>query len=153
MEQYLVTIDPTKTLAQMIEAGKYAHAHEAINEKNFPLNPLAGNSDYRTPPTEVALELIRCETTVTKEIETILDLRGFRPAILTELLALGAKYPELQKRPLVALGSSWVNPSGDRCIPYLGQGGGLRCLYLFLGADSSGVGWLGGHFRFVAVRK
>ncbi len=151
-EQYHVTIDPAKTLAQMIEAGKYDYAHPVIHEKNFPSETSTGNGPYRTAPTDISLVLVHFNKAMkTREIEAELDRRGLRTATLAELLALGAKRPELQRQfPLIALGSSWVGPDGLRRVPCLVGNDDGRDLRLGWG-DPDGK-WRE-DCRFVAVRK
>lgn len=151
-QQYIVTIDPTKTLVQMIEAGKYDYANPDINEMNFPLEKSEGDGPYRTASTDVSLELVHFNKVMTtREIEAELDRRGLRSATLLEILAFGAKYPEIQREfPLVALGSSCVRPGGDRGVPCLGRGGSGR--HVYLGWDVPKGRW-GEDCRVVAVRK
>ncbi|MDI6603226.1 MAG: hypothetical protein QME57_03890, partial [Patescibacteria group bacterium] len=49
-----------------------------------------------------------------------LDQMEYRPVELHELLAFGEQYPDIQRKFLiVALGSVWWSPRGDRCVPYL----------------------------------
>lgn len=74
---------------------------------------------------------------------------GFRPALIEDLLALGAEYPELQKQfPIVALGSVWQDPGGRRRVPYLRWDGGGRDLDLYWFGDDWDERW-----RFAAVRN
>ncbi|MBI4098457.1 MAG: hypothetical protein HY437_00295 [Candidatus Magasanikbacteria bacterium] len=78
-----------------------------------------------------------------------LDRRNLRPAALPELLALGAKNPNLQKEfPLVALGSVWRYWYGSRDVACLDYWLGGRYLDLCWGGDA----WFEG-CRFLAVRK
>lgn len=85
------------------------------------------------------------------ELEDVLrelDKRGLRPATIEELLAFGAKYPELQKQFLVAaIGPISRHPDG-RGVPYLWGNSDKRHLYLGWFGD----GW-GDDCRFLAVRK
>jgi hypothetical protein len=78
-----------------------------------------------------------------------MDKAGYRPAKIEELLALGEFHPDLQREfPIVALGSSWRNPSANLGVPCLSRGGAERDLSLrWFGRDWSG------NCRFVAVCK
>jgi len=76
---------------------------------------------------------------------------NLRPATLPELLAFGAKYPDKQKEfPIMALGSVWIDPDGDRRVHSLGWVEGERELHL--GWDKPGYVW-GDYCRFLAVSK
>jgi len=67
---------------------------------------------------------------------------------LPELLALGAAYPEKQRKSrIVALGSTWSRPVGDRFVPYLDGSPVERGIGLYW---STWAGWLD---EFAAVRK
>lgn len=97
---YPVTVDCSMTLIQMIEAGGYiGYFSEVINQDNF---PITGQGK-----TEVVLQLVNMgKDATTADVLAEMDRRGLRPATLPELLALGAKYPELQVSfPIIALGS------------------------------------------------
>jgi hypothetical protein len=74
--------------------------------------------------------------------------KGLQPLTLKELLHLGVKYPDLQRKDwIVALGSKWRDPYGDVGVPYLyGDGGGRYLNLHWLGSD-----WYP-HWRFAARR-
>lgn len=137
-----VTVDYGMTLEQMIAAGRYDSQNGDITAEHFPLQG--------TGKVEVELHLVHLNKVVsTEEVLAELDRRNLRPAKIEEILALGAKYPNLQKEfPVVALGSVWQRSHGDRYVACLGRWLGERCLDL---------GWFGsdwdGHFRFAAVSK
>lgn len=99
---------------------------------------------------DILIELVHFNRNIwTENALRKLDQMGFRPAELHELLALGAKYPDLQREfPIVALGSVWQGPGGSRYCAYLDRYGSERALYL-LWLD---YGW-GDFCRFAAVRK
>jgi len=159
---YRIAVDWNRTLAQMIGAGNYDWVNSNITQENFPLiapsaeasGPDAG--PYRTSAgngsAETEAVLVRYgKRMTTMAVEADLDRRGLRPATCAELLALGEKHPDLQRRFLiVALGSFWVGPGGYRGVPYLYGGSGRR--RLCLGWDHPDGEW-DGHYRFLAVRK
>jgi len=137
-----VTVDYTKSLSDMIEAGNYNRVNENITADNFPMEDKGEH--------EVKLEYYRFDATVTgEEALKLMDEAGFRPATLPELLAFGAAHPEEQRKfPIVALGSSWRSPGGYLHVPYLCEDARERDLHLC---------WLEHgfvpHDRFLVVRK
>jgi hypothetical protein len=134
-------VDYGKSLAAMIQAGRYDYANSDITEKHFPV---------ASGPTEVSIELVHFDRVMTSdEILAELDRKGLRPATLPELLAFGVKYSEKQREfPIVALGSVWRGWVDLRHVPYLWGDAGLRNLDLdWLG------NWWDVHSRFAAVRK
>src|SRR5262249_21695599 len=122
--RYPVTIKYNKTLQQMIRVGNYRYVSEHIIEQNFPID---GSGT-------VSLELITFyfrRPISSKAAVCAMKRAGYRPSILPELLALGRKYPELQRRfSIIALGSPWVSPYGDRRVPSLDIYEGNRTLSL-----------------------
>ena len=140
--QYVVSVDYGMSLAGMIVAGQYDWKNSDINAKNF---PVAGEGVVETK-----LELIHLNKVAsTDEVEAYLEKNGLRPATLAELLAFGAMFPEIQREfPVIALGSSWVDPDGNRDVPCLNWNGSERYLNLY---------WDGSDWyeicRFLAVRK
>lgn len=139
---FKVEVDYGKTLAEMIESGRYDWTNDDITSKRFPIR---GEGKV-----ERALVLVHPNRMVsTDEALSELDRRGLRPAKIEELLALGITRPELQKEfPIVALGSHWVDPHGDRYFAYLDWDDDERNLRLR---------WYGNVwyeiYRFLAVRK
>ena len=140
--EYLVTVNYGKTLEEMVSAGQYDWSRDNINSTNF---PITGEGVV-----EVNLELVHLNKVVsTDEVMAYLEANGLRAVTLEELLAFGAKYPEIQREfPVIAIGSSWVGPGGDRRVPYLGRSGSERSLSLFWDDDD----WRK-ICRFLAVRK
>jgi hypothetical protein len=160
---YPVPVNLTRTLAEMVSAGKYDYANPNIVEKNFPIQrpsasevAVEGGDPYRTPgiqnsdSTKLVLVHLNKVATTTEVLEHM-DKLGLRPARIEELLALGEKYPDLQRQfPIVALGSVWVLSGGRRFVAYLARGGSRRGLVL--GWVGPGCTW-GELCRFVAVSK
>ncbi len=138
---YLVTVNYDLSLAEMIKVGKYDSVNSGITKKHFPVNGEGTN--------EVVTELVHFNRFIgSDEVIRELDKRGFRPATIEELLAFGAKYPEMQIQfPIVALGSLWRH-LGHRDVPYLWGASRGHDLNL----DWFENGWEG-HYRFLAVRK
>jgi hypothetical protein len=139
---HTVTIDYGMTVEQMVEAGNYDWNNRDINSRNFPAK---GDGAVET-----TLELVHLNKVArTAEVEAYLKANGLRAATLAELLAFGAKYPEIQLEfPVVALGSSWFDPLSDRYVPYLFRRGSERTLSLVW----RGYDWIV-DCRFLAVRK
>jgi len=139
---YQVTVDYSETLEEMIAAGRYDTRNNNISAEHFPVQG--------TGKVDVELHLVHLgRDASTDAVLAELDRRGLRPARIEELLALGAKHPNLQKEfPIVALGSVWRGWFGLRSVAYLeGWRGGRR-----LGLGWGGPGW-GGRCRFAAVSK
>jgi len=87
---YLIAVDYNMTLADMIAAGKYDFVYDEI--RRF---PVWGNGRGRR---EMAAQLIPFgyEEEWDKDISA-LERRGLSPATIVELLAFGAKYPDIQR--------------------------------------------------------
>ena len=142
----LVGSAATEILAEMIAACGFRYVNPDINERNFPPAGLAVDvADMLT----VSQEDLGGSNMTTAEIETAIDSKGYCRATLVELLAYAkAKW---NGRDLVfALGSSWVGPHGNRCVPYLYGIVGGRKLYLFWGNPE--YRW-DSHCLFLVVRK
>lgn len=146
-DQYMVTVDYTKSLADMIDAGNYDGINSQILEQDFPIQ----QTDIENSNTK--LFLVHLNRVVTeKDVLDHMDKMGLRPARIEELLALGQKYPDLQRQfPIAAFGSIHVGPDGHHGVPCLYKGGSTRNLDLWwiIPPDDR---W---HetFRFVAVSK
>jgi len=140
---FLVIVDYSKTLAEMIKAGKYDYINLDINAVNFP-STLTGKQEFK-------VELVRyryAHRISSSEVLADFDRHGYRPATLPELLAFGEKYPDEQREvEIVALGSVWQNGFGSRDVACLYSLNFLRMLSLNL--------WFGGwtDSRFLAIRK
>ena len=141
-EVYPVTINYDLSLKGMVRVGGYDWVNDNIIDKNF---PVTGEGQG-----VVTLELVHCNRPMTSD-EALAELaqRGMRPATLPELLAFGAKYPNVQREfPVAALGSVWRLRFGGRCVPFLWGRSGKRNLNL---------NWLDHRWntrdRFLAVRN
>ena len=141
-QEYPVTVDYSKTLAEMISAGHYNGGNDEITAENFPFD---GEGTV-----EVEVQLVHLNRVAsTDEVLAHLEVNGLRPATLAELLAFGAANPDVQREfSVVALGSSWVSRLGARNVPYLYRRGAKRNLSLYGHGDQ----W-NEICRFLAVRK
>lgn len=139
---YPVSVDYEMSVEELVRRGRYDWSDSDITSKHFPTQ--------RAGKAEVAIELIHFDRDIdSDEALRKLDRMGFRPAELHELLAFGARYPDVQREfPIIALGSVWRGPLGFRHVPCLYGDGSERGLNL----GWFGLGW-GGHCRFAAVRK
>ena len=135
---YKVVVDYDISLAEMIEAGGYDWVNDDITAEHFPLK-----SEGKW---EVEITLLHFNRFISSDVA----IEEADPVILLpELLALGARYPELQKQfPVVALGSVWQYRSGYHAVPYL-WGAGSKC-GLVLGLFEND--W-DPDFRFAVARK
>ncbi len=141
-EVYLVTVPADRTLAQMIEAGKYDWVAEEITPESFP--DVGPTGEY-----ELVLVHIKRVVSTEEAVDEIKKL-GLEPAYIGMLLAFGEKYPEVQRKFLVVgLDSSCVDAFGCRyspCLDVRGRGRSLRLGWV-------GLGWDGHYCRFLAYRK
>jgi hypothetical protein len=148
VELYSITVDYSQSLAEMIAAGHYDWTNSDITAEHFPIKG--------TGAVEVKTQLVHLNRhAMTREVMAELDRRGLRPATIEELLAFGAKYPDMQRQfEIIALGSCWVIPDDCLNVPCLCKNDGGRGLGLRWGYPSpgDGCGW-DGDYRFLAVSK
>ncbi len=97
-----VDVDYSRSLVAMIRQAAFDKINKAINARNFPLV----ERGYR----EVDILLIQFDLPVAPLQAVLLTKeRGYRPATIEELLAIGSQYPDLQRSiPIVALGAARV---------------------------------------------
>jgi hypothetical protein len=128
---YAITVDYTKSLADMIAAGKYNWMNRDITAANFPVTG-KGLSTEQVGTVKLKIVLFHPNRDIESEdVVKELDQKGLCPATLPELLAYGARYRKTQhKFPILALGSSWVHPLGFRFVPRLQGNSRKRCLQL-----------------------
>ena len=141
-QTFKVQVNYSQTLEEMIEEGNYDWVGSDITENHFPLQ---GQGTQ-----EVEIHLFHFGRTMSNEAaEKEMEAKGFRPATLPELLALGRDHPDLQKQfPIVSLGSVWRCPHANSNAPILNRRGGERDLDLYWPE----LDWYG-ECRFAAVRK
>jgi hypothetical protein len=118
-----VSVDYSRSLTQMIMAGRYDEVHRDITPRNFRLTA----TGFR----EIELNLVQFKRPVAPlEAVVLMKAEGYRPATIEELLALGSQYPELQKSvPIGALGSANVIQN-RRFVPCLSGSLSHRALTL-----------------------
>jgi hypothetical protein len=144
-DEIVLSVDYSRTVQEMINAGKYGWTNDNITEKHFPLP-----TELNGKKVSVSTKLFHFNRPInSQDAIKEMDKAGYRPATLAELLALGEKQPELQKEfPIVALGSIWTDALGDRDVPFLDVYGLERRLSLYW----FDFDWYDG-CRFLAVRK
>ena len=121
------------SLKQLIKKGKFDYTNPSIIEENFPPEPIRG---------ELKLFHFDREITSEKAIEEM-KKAGYQPANLYELLTFDWNGQDF----VVALGSVWRHPRGDRLVPSLDEWCG-ECELSLLLFDG---GWFD-YCRFLAVR-
>ncbi len=144
-DEFKLTVDYSRTLQKMIKAGNYDWLNEDVTEKHFPIPSKLSNKNNT-----ILVKLFYFKNPISFESAiNKLDKVDCRPAMLTELLALGEAMPELQKHfPIVALGSVWHNTGDCAYVPILSFSTSWRKLNLaWLGS-----GW-GNYCVIMAVAK
>ena len=138
---FKVTVDYSRSLKEMIAAGKYDYVNPDITEKNFSVKG-SGQS-------EVEVELVHYNKVMTSE-QVLADFkkRGLKPAPIEVGLALGEEKPELQHEFLIVMLGSVRRHWPDRSVPSLWSYSGGRRLRLFYFEDR----W-DDFSRFLAVRE
>ena len=141
-QAFKVVVDYTKTLKEMVLVGKYDWVNENITQDHFPIQ---GSGKQEVQVALFHFGKIMASDQIIAEMEK----QGYRSTRIEELLALGASQLELQRQfPIVALGSVWRGPYGDRGVPVLDRGDARRRL---------GLHWLEHEwhesYRFAAVRN
>lgn len=128
------------SIAELVGRGNYEWYCRDINDRNFRVDP-----DHKA---EIVLKNFPWMMT-TKGVQGEMLKLGLRPATMCELLAFGAKYPDIQRQfPILALGSLWKSPTGYNLVGCLRRLIGERRLCLQM-AD---LHW-DSHWRFAAVRN
>jgi hypothetical protein len=149
-KSFPLSIDYSKSLAESVTAGHYDFANLNITEENFPTT--MGDPEIVDNPTGlhvVEADLVHLDCFVgsygvLREMECL----GLRPGTMRELTAFG-EHSDIQRQYLiVALGSVWTNPIGDRVVGCLWEDAVSRGLRLSKFDD----GWRAGA-RFLAFRK
>jgi hypothetical protein len=113
------------SLEEAIAAGGYDYAHPDITAENFRIHP--GNIVIDA---EFALYPLQREDTSDRLIHE-LGSQKLRPVTLLEILAFGTKHPDVQREhSIVALGSSFMHPSGRLVVPCLSAVDDERVLVL-----------------------
>jgi hypothetical protein len=143
---YMVSVDYTKDLREMIKDGNYDSIDKNITTSRFPFEN-TGRVDLQI--ILIYFNRYMSNENVLREMDMMVP--PLRPATLPELLAFGRTYPDRQcYMNILALGSKWLVPgSNPPEFPVLGPYGfARRRLSLRLFTDENDP-----LFRFAAVRK
>ena len=109
LQTYPLTVDCTKTRAEMVAEGHYNNPSPHISEVSFPVTA----SEKDVVAVLVHLGYVASYEDVMREMS---DLR-MRPGTMDELCAFGSTYPHRQREfPIIALGSVW----DDGLMPWVG---------------------------------
>jgi hypothetical protein len=140
-EYFRIEVDYSSSIAEMIRAGRYDRVHRAVTPRNFRLT----SSGHRL----VELVLVQFSHHVAPlEAVVMMRERGYRPAVIEELLALGSRHPDLQRTiPIAALGTARV-VENRRFVPCLGGSKSERELNLVVIYRRWSV-----YYRFAFVRE
>jgi hypothetical protein len=138
---FTVTICRGQSIEEMIEAGCYDEVNSEIRLVIFPWK--------RKGSRKVELTLTQFDLPLAPgKIKRLMASRGYRPAYVEELLALGKEQPEPQRRiPIVALGSGRIARS-RRYAVCLGGSESSRSLGLVVIYRRWSI-----YYRFVFVKK
>ena len=102
LKAFEIEIEATN-FQKLIANGQYERKDFDVNEDNFPIK----NKTKRT----AFIKLFKFDRDIFYRKDVIEEMKkeDFRPAMIEELLALGASHKELQKTsPIVALGAVWI---------------------------------------------
>lgn len=123
-----------------VKVGNYDWSNNDVNDQHFQADQSHG----------VEITLRHFDKAMnTDAVLKALDAEGLRPATISELLALGIQFPELQRQfPIIALGSFWRDSFAYRHVGCLRSDGGERRLSLYWFSFDWNDCW-----RFAAVRK
>jgi len=141
---YSVFVDYGMSVEKAVKRGKYDWVNNKITQKNFPTG--------RTGKADVEIRLFHFNRSILSEdaIKGI-NRAGYRPVEIHEFLALGGKYPDLQRKfSIIAPGSVcvWQHPNGECYVPCLSGDGSKRELDL-----NCLEHYWNDNCRFAAVRK
>lgn len=138
-----ITVDYSHSLEEMIKSGGYDYINSYIIEKNFSLN---GRGIHKFSAVIFHFENVSMSPDA---IIVEMNKRGYRPAKIEELLAVGKNHPNIQRKfPIVAMGSIWKRTLVRRRVSYLGGSDENRILSIY----RFNVGWRS-VYRFLAVRN
>ncbi len=152
-QKYMITVDYNQSLEKTLAIYLPTSIDKNITDLNFPWK-----GDKNKVPREVCLLSIVCtndwrSTSVdsNRAFEKMGE-RNLRPVDLRELIALDQQHADLDRsKPIVALGSTWRQPAGERIVfvPYL-------CTPDFSHRGFALTKYVGGftdHWQFAAVSK
>lgn len=141
---FLIKVDYTQTLREMIAAGKYK---PGITAEDLP-HEIEGKGIVDAEIVLLHFGRNISSADVNKEIKS----RGLEPAKIEHCLAFGAQHPEVQRKfDILFPGASWIEKGGRaRTTPCLVGSEGNRLLVLL--SEEGGDVWSGDNLRFAAVR-
>lgn len=139
---YTVPVNYGRKLKTAVKVGKYDWNNDYYDGQDW--------SDWKTPdddPLEVPKGRAAVEKELllfhigayfgddklhdTKEVLAAVAKLGLKAEAVPELLTFGEKNPDVQREfPVIALGSVWVDPHGDRRVAGLWSDADERCLSL-----------------------
>ena len=139
--RFPVKIGGSRTMDEIVRAGRYDGVHSFINQENFPLGP--------RPQAEVAVELVELGRIATSgEAAEEFVRRGLRRPMPEEAVCFGEQHPDAQRhRPIVWPHEPFAHADGSRRLLVHFGGTGYRSLDLYV--DSA---W-GAYCVFAGVRE
>jgi len=155
---YNVTVDYSMSIEELIKEGRYDRICGSINSQNFPTKKRGKKEEsielvnFRNVDFRGFVSTVFGRSISTKDVLKELDRMGYKPADIYQLLALGAKYPDLQRNfQIIALNSVCYNVLGNPEVPGLfTYDSRERCL----GTYTLDVFWEENRvFNFACVRK
>lgn len=108
-EEFPLTINYNRTLEEMIDAGHYDQKDNNIISENFPVlvqTGLINKTDCIRAKLLIPERFFGYHATERELVR--INVEGYRPSTLSELLAFGEIHPEIQQHfPVISLGSIW----------------------------------------------
>ena len=143
-EVFHVTVDYTKSIAEMVRANNFDWVNNDVTDEHFPVKG-SGQAELEFKVHDFG-GYINGEDAIAEA-----DKMGFRVAEPIEGLVFAVKYPDEQrKNPIVVLGSPWQFVDGIHFVLLLCERGSKRRLTL-LHVDGDGSWYR--YCRFLLVRK
>jgi hypothetical protein len=131
---YKVVVDYCMYLGNMIDVGNYDWVEDNIDD-NYQHFPIKGAGSGVKKEVELVLvtvkevlkylldkgQAVKAQNWVTtRQVVEYMVSQGLSPALLEFLLALGASFPNIQRKfPVFALGSFFISDHGGREYPFL----------------------------------
>jgi len=142
---FIITVDYSQSLEQMITSGLYDWQNDNITAKRFPIN---GEGIVKYEARYFSFNHSISSENAVREIESADTTNPWLSAKIEHVLSHGKTFPEEQRKfPIIGLGSV-AEIGGYRYVPCLGEGDSKRLLHLL---------WWGFDWRpacrFLAVRK
>ncbi|MBM3182294.1 MAG: hypothetical protein FJZ86_18400 [Chloroflexi bacterium] len=143
--KFQVSIDYDQSVEQMVLAGGYQKVHKDVTSSNFP------SKEKGKGAIEILILKSDNKSLTTEEILDEMASLDLQPITIRELLALGAKFVDLERSvgPIAAFGSS-INRNAP-CIPCIFRTKLGRHIDLMM--NLKGDCWDKDLWRFAAVRR